>query len=73
VHHDPQIAKLSVSGIGLRSHTSVAIILFRTLAEAGINVQMINTSELQVNVVVAASQAQMAFDRLHAAFAEHLI
>jgi len=72
VQHDPEIAKLSVSGIGLRSHTSVAMILFRTLASAGINVQMINTSELQVNVVVASAQSGQALRLLESAFAEYL-
>ncbi len=46
------MAKLSVSGIGLRSHTGVAIRMFQALSEAGINVEMINTSEVRVNVVV---------------------
>ena len=52
VTSSPQVAKLSVLGIGLRSHTGVAIRMFKALAEAGINVEMINTSEVRVNVVV---------------------
>ncbi len=52
VTHSPQIAKLSVSGIGMRSHTGVAIRMFEALAAAGINVEMVNTSEVRVNVVV---------------------
>jgi aspartate kinase len=68
-----QIAKLSVSGIGLRSHTSVAIGMFRALAEAGINVQMINTSELRVNVVVEEADAQRGLAQLRAVFSEALI
>ena len=52
VSSSPRVAKLSVSGIGMRSHTGVAIRMFRSLAEAGINVEMINTSEVRVNVVV---------------------
>ncbi len=55
-----EIAKLSVSGIGLRSHTSVAINMFAALAEQGINIQMINTSELRVNVVVDAAAGAKA-------------
>ena len=66
------IAKLSVSGIGLRSHTSVGTIMFRTLADAGINIQMINTSELQVNVVVQQSEVQKAEQLLKDTFAEAL-
>lgn len=68
----PHIAKLSVSGVGLRSHTSVAIRMFRSLAEAGINVEMINTSEVRVNVVVEGSQGPRALKCLQAAFANVL-
>ena len=66
------IVKVTVSGIGLRSHTQVAEVLFKTLAEAGINVQMINTSELQVNTVIAADRADEAHKRIVAAFSEAL-
>ncbi len=59
-HGSKDIAKLSVSGIGMRSHTSVAIGMFEVLASAGINVEMINTSELRVNVVVASGAGQKA-------------
>ncbi|MEM8910249.1 MAG: aspartate kinase [Planctomycetota bacterium] len=62
------ITKLSVSGIGLRSHTQVGTVLFRQLADAGINVEMISTSELQVNVVIESSKAQPAVEHLTAAF-----
>lgn len=55
-----QIAKLSVYGIGLRSHTEVGIAMFRALAEAGINVETINTSEVRVNVVVDANEGSRA-------------
>ena len=65
-----QVAKLSVSGIGLRSHTDVAIRMFRALAETKINVTMINTSEVRVNVVVEGAQAKPALDALQAAFAD---
>ena len=67
-----EIAKLTVSGIGLRSHTSVGSIMFKTLADAGINVQMINTSELQVNVVVDGECGNAALDALRQAFANNL-
>ncbi|MCC9657006.1 aspartate kinase [Rhodopirellula halodulae] len=66
------ITKLSVSGIGLRSHTQVGTILFDQLASAGINVEMIATSELQVNVVIQSSQAGNAAERLKQAFADAL-
>lgn len=52
VEHKEAIGKLSVSGIGLRSHTGVAIGMFDALANSGINVEMISTSEVRVNVVV---------------------
>lgn len=67
------IAKLSVSGIGLRSHTSVAIGMFDVLAKAGINVEMINTSELRVNVVIASTSGNEALKCLSARFEENLI
>ncbi|MCE9546415.1 MAG: aspartate kinase, partial [Planctomycetia bacterium] len=66
------VAKLSVSGIGLRSHTGVAIRMFRSLSEAGINVEMINTSEVRVNVVVDGRHGQQALKCLEAAFADVL-
>jgi aspartate kinase len=66
----PQVAKLSVSGIGMRSHTGVAIRMFRSLAEAGINVEMINTSEVRVNVVVAGNAGRRALDCLQKAFSD---
>jgi aspartate kinase len=66
------IAKLTVSGIGLRSHTSVGTIMFKTLSDAGINVQMINTSELQVNVVVDGSAGTEGLKHLRTAFGNHL-
>ncbi len=52
VSSSPNVAKLSVSGIGMRSHAGVAIRTFEYLAAAGINVDMINTSEVRVNVIV---------------------
>jgi len=67
------IAKLSVSGIGLRSHTSVAIAMFKSLAESGINVLMINTSELRVNVVVDGKQGQKGLECLQRTFAASLL
>jgi aspartate kinase len=67
------IAKITVSGIGLRSHTHVASILFRELAAADINVEMISTSELQVNAVIDASKAAAAAEGLKRAFAAALL
>lgn len=64
-----KIAKLSVSGIGLRSHTAVAIGMFEALSKAEINIQMINTSELRVNVVIDDGDAQRGLAALNEAFA----
>jgi len=72
VDHKEEIAKLSVTGIGLRSHTGVAIALFESLANAGINVEMVNTSEVQVNVVVDGSDGEVGLEKLKEAFADSL-
>lgn len=68
VSHDREIAKLSVMGIGLRSHTQVGARMFRALSEANINVQMINTSEIRISAVVDAGSGQKARDCLLAEF-----
>ncbi len=67
-----KITKLSVSGIGLRSHTGVAIRMFDALAAANINVEMINTSEVRVNVVVDESRGAQGLECLEAAFEDVL-
>ena len=72
VTSSPDVAKLSVSGIGLRSHTGVAIRMFRSFAEAGINIDMVNTSEVRVNVVVDGLKGKRALDCLQKAFADVL-
>ncbi|MEM8671862.1 MAG: aspartate kinase [Planctomycetota bacterium] len=68
-----EIAKVTVSGIGLRSHTHVGTILFQQLAEANINVDMIGTSELQVNAVIDETKVAVAAERLKDAFADALL
>jgi aspartate kinase len=70
VTSSPSVAKLSVSGVGLRSHTGVAIRMFRALSDRGINVAMINTSEVRVNVVVEGAQGPAALEALTAAMAD---
>lgn len=72
VSHAPKIAILSVMGIGMRSHTGVGIRMFQALAQAGINVDMINTSEVRVNVAVAAEKGEAALAVLKEAFADVL-
>lgn len=71
--YSDDITKLSVSGIGLRSHTSVAIGMFEVLAEQEINVEMINTSELRVNVVVKSDSGGQALKCLTNKFADSLV
>ncbi len=68
-----EIAKLSVSGIGLRSHTSVGIGMFEALAAANINVLMINTSELRVNVVVDGNDGERGLAALQEKFSDSLL
>lgn len=66
--HCPAVAKLSVTGVGMRSHTDVAARLFQSLAAVGINVDMINTSEVRVNVVVDGNQGKKALETLRKEF-----
>ena len=72
IDHKERIAKLSVSGIGLRSHTGVAMGSFEALAEAGINVEMISTSEVRVNIVIDGDEAQKGLECLQKRFAKEL-
>ena len=67
-----EIAKVTVSGIGLRSHTHVATLLFEELACSAINVEMIGTSELQVSAVINAKHATAAKTGLEKVFAASL-
>ncbi len=62
------IAQLSVMGVGLRSHTGVGEKMFRALGDAGINVRMINTSEIRMSAIVSADQGQAAHAALLGAF-----
>jgi aspartate kinase len=66
------IAKLSVVGIGMRSHSGVAANLFTALSEKGINIQMISTSEIKIAVVIDESQAADAARAAHAKFELHV-
>lgn len=70
VDNSPRVAKLSVAGIGMRSHTGVGLRMFKALANAGINVEMINTSEVQVNVVVAGEAGSRGLALLKETFAD---
>jgi aspartate kinase len=65
---DPKIAKVSVVGIGMRSHVGIASLMFRTLAEEGINIQMISTSEIKISAVIEDKYMELAVRALHKAF-----
>ena len=66
---EDKIAKVSVVGMGMRSHAGIAAQMFRTLAEEGINIQMISTSEIKISVVVDEKYTELAVRVLHNAFA----
>jgi len=68
----PAVAILTVKGIGIRSHTGVGLRMFKALAETQINVEMVSTSEIRVNVVVGAEKASTGLAALKAAFADVL-
>ena len=65
---DDKIAKVAVVGVGMRSHVGIASQMFRTLAEEGINIQMISTSEIKIAVVVEEKYMELAVRVLHKAF-----
>jgi len=68
VRTDESVAKVSIVGLGMRSHAGVAAKMFRTLADVGINIQMIATSEIKTSVVVDAKFVELAVRVLHDAF-----
>jgi aspartate kinase len=65
---DPHVVKVSVIGVGMRSHAGVAQRMFSTLAEKGINIQVISTSEIKVSVLIAEDYAELALRALHTAY-----
>jgi aspartate kinase len=65
---DNAIAKVSIVGVGMRSHTGVADLMFATLAEEGINIKMISTSEIKVSVIIDDKYTELAVRALHKAF-----
>ncbi len=68
VKGDDKIAKISIVGVGMRSHTGVANKMFKTLADNDINIQMISTSEIKVSVIIDESKLENAVKALHKAF-----
>jgi aspartate kinase len=65
---DPDVAKISVVGVGMRSHAGVANTMFRALADKAINIQVISTSEIKVSVLIAAEYTELAVRALHTAY-----
>ncbi len=65
---DPKVSKVSVVGVGMRSHVGVASKMFRTLSEEGINILMISTSEIKISVVIDEKYMELAVRALHKAF-----
>ena len=65
---DPEVAKISVVGIGMRTHAGVASTMFKALAEKGINIQVISTSEIKVSVLIPVDYTELAVRALHTAY-----
>ena len=65
---DDNVVKISVIGVGMRSHAGVAQTMFTALAEKGINIQVISTSEIKVSVLISGDYAELALRALHTAY-----
>ena len=65
---DPNVVKVSVIGVGMRSHAGIALRMFRALAEKGINIQVISTSEIKISVLIAEEYTELAVRSLHTAY-----
>jgi aspartate kinase len=68
VRHEDHVAKVSIVGLGMRSHAGIAARTFRVLADEGVNIEMIATSEIKISVVVNAKYGELAMRALHDAF-----
>lgn len=68
VKTDENVVKVSVIGVGMRSHAGVAQVMFQTLAEKGINLQVISTSEIKISVLIAEEYTELALRALHTAY-----
>lgn len=66
--YDPNVVKVAVIGVGMRSHAGVAQRMFQALADKGINIQVISTSEIKVSVLIAEEYTELALRSLHAAY-----
>jgi aspartate kinase len=65
---DSNVVKVSVIGVGMRSHAGIAQRMFKALAEKGINIQVISTSEIKISVLVAEEYTELAVRALHTAY-----
>ena len=65
---DAKIAKVSIVGVGMRSHANVAARMFKALSEVGVNIQMISTSEIKISVIIEENYLELAVRSLHSAF-----
>ena len=65
---DPNVVKVSVIGVGMRSHAGVAKTMFGALASKGVNIQVISTSEIKISVLIDAAYTELAVRALHAAY-----
>ena len=65
---DTEVAKVSVVGVGMRSHAGVAATMFKTLADRGINIEAISTSEIKVSVIIDEDETELAVRLLHSAY-----
>jgi aspartate kinase len=65
---DPGVVKVSVIGVGMRSHAGVALTMFRTLSEKGINIEVISTSEIKISVLIDEQYLELALRALHTAY-----
>ena len=68
MHSDKSVAKVSVIGVGMRSHVGIAQDMFKTLAEKGINIHVISTSEIKISVLISEEYTELAVRSLHTAF-----
>jgi aspartate kinase len=65
---DPGVAKISVVGVGMRTHAGVANTMFKALAERGINIEVISTSEIKISVLIREDSTELAVRALHSAY-----
>jgi len=66
--HDERVAKVSIVGVGMRSHSGVASRMFGVLAQEGVNIQMISTSEIAISCVIEDKYTELAVRALHETF-----